>query len=364
MDMRRAIVESSNVYFYSLANELGVDTMHDFMKPLGFGQYTGIDINGEVRGILPSQEWKKRYYKRPEQQKWYAGETISLGIGQGYNSFTMLQLAQAMATLANNGVKHKPQLVIATQDAPPECAVPVPAEPPVDLGLQARERGGVWMPWSASRRRAPVDAGYLPVLGYVSGGKTGTAQAVSLGKNQKYNASSMEEHQRDHCALRRLCAGRRSRNIALGGDCGKRGLRFGLGCADCAPRVRLLAVGPVPQRRRPGGGEQRAGDGPDWQAPRCQRVALGRAALSRAETRRSRSCRIRANTTTMKTLRTKPVPCLRARWVPAKLPAKLATAITTTKCHHTWPLAVNSNSAAALDAVLSNLALADAFKKS
>eukprot|EP01041_Mallomonas_annulata_P015722 gene15722-33206_t len=130
MDMRRAIVESSNVYFYSLANELGVDTMHDFMKPLGFGQHTGIDIHGEVRGVLPSQEWKRRYYKRPEQQKWYAGETISLGIGQGYNSFTMLQLAQAVAIVANNGVKHKPQLVIATQDATTRVRVPVPAEPP------------------------------------------------------------------------------------------------------------------------------------------------------------------------------------------------------------------------------------------
>ena len=100
--------------FYSLANELGVDTMHDFMKPLGFGQITGIDINGEVRGVLPSQAWKKGYFKRPEQQKWYAGETISLGIGQGYNSFTMLQLAQATATLANNGIKHKPQPVSYT----------------------------------------------------------------------------------------------------------------------------------------------------------------------------------------------------------------------------------------------------------
>jgi penicillin-binding protein 2 len=62
---------------------MGVDEMHDFMKPLGFGQITGIDINGEVRGVLPSQEWKRKYYKRPEQKKWYAGETISLGIGQG-----------------------------------------------------------------------------------------------------------------------------------------------------------------------------------------------------------------------------------------------------------------------------------------
>ena len=88
---------SSNIYYYSLANDMGVDLIHDFMKPLGFGQITGIDIHGEVRGVLPSTEWKRNAYKRPEQKKWYAGETISLGIGQGYNNFTMLQLAQATA---------------------------------------------------------------------------------------------------------------------------------------------------------------------------------------------------------------------------------------------------------------------------
>ena len=197
MDMRRAIVESSNVYFYSLANELGVDTMHDFMAPLGFGQITGIDINGEVRGVLPSQAWKRKYYKRPEQQKWYAGETISLGIGQGYNSFTMLQIAQAVSILANNGVKHKPQLVVATQDASTRVRTPVPPEPPIDLGYKPENLKvirdamvGVTQGGTGTR----VFAG----AGYVSGGKTGTAQAVSLARNQKYNASSMEEHQRDH----------------------------------------------------------------------------------------------------------------------------------------------------------------------
>ena len=95
--MRRAIQLSSNIYFYSLANEMGVDLIHDFMKPMGFGQITGIDLGGELRGVLPSTAWKRAAYKRPEQQKWYAGETISLGIGQGYNNFTMLQLAQATA---------------------------------------------------------------------------------------------------------------------------------------------------------------------------------------------------------------------------------------------------------------------------
>lgn len=197
MDMRRAIVESSNVYFYSLANELGVDAMHDFMAPLGFGQLTGIDVNGEVRGVLPSQAWKRKYYKRPEHQKWYAGETISLGIGQGYNSFTMLQVAQAVAVIANNGVKHKPQLVIATQDATTRVRTPVAPEPPIDLGYKPENLKvirdamvGVTQGGTGTR----VFAG----AGYVSGGKTGTAQAVSLGKNQKYNASTMEEHQRDH----------------------------------------------------------------------------------------------------------------------------------------------------------------------
>lgn len=197
MDMRRAIVESSNAYFYSLANELGVDVMHDFMAPLGFGQITGIDIHGELRGVLPSQAWKREYYKRPEQQRWYAGETISLGIGQGYNSFTMLQLAQATATLANNGIKHKPQLVIATQEATSQTRQPVTPAPPANLGLNLEHidiirRAMVGVTQEGTSTRVFAGAGYL------SGGKTGTAQAVSLGKNEKYNAARMEERRRDH----------------------------------------------------------------------------------------------------------------------------------------------------------------------
>ena len=197
MDMRRAIMESSNVYFYSLANELGVDTIHDFMKPFGFGQLTGIDINGEVRGVLPSQDWKRHYYKRPDQQKWYAGETISLGIGQGYNSFTIVQLAQAVSTLANNGVKHKPQLVLGTEDVTTRARTPVVPEPPVDLGIKPENikvvrdaMVGVTQGGTGTR----VFAG----AGYTSGGKTGTAQAVTMGKNQKYSKATMDERQQDH----------------------------------------------------------------------------------------------------------------------------------------------------------------------
>jgi len=197
MDMHRAIVESSNVYFYTLANDLGVDVIHDFMEPLGLGQITGIDINGEVRGVLPSQAWKRATYKRPEQQKWYAGETISLGIGQGYNSFTMLQMAQATSILANGGIKHKPQLIIATQDAVSRARVPVPFAPAQDLGFKPENVDIV--------RRAMVDvtqegtsARVFAGAGYLSAGKTGTAQAVTIGQKEKYNAAKIEEHLRDH----------------------------------------------------------------------------------------------------------------------------------------------------------------------
>ena len=197
VDMYKSIVKSSNVYYYSLANELGVDAMHDFMKPLGFGQITGIDINGEVRGVLPSQDWKRRTYKRPEQKKWYPGETISLGIGQGYNTFTMLQLAQATAVLANNGIKHKPRLVIGTQDTVTRVLHPLQPKPPENLGYSPANVAVV--------RKALVgvtlegtSAKVFSGAGYLSGGKTGTAQAVTIGQKDKYNGAKLEEHQRDH----------------------------------------------------------------------------------------------------------------------------------------------------------------------
>ncbi len=197
VDMFTSIVKSSNVYYYSLANEMGVDTIHDFMKPLGFGQITGIDIAGEVRGVLPSQEWKRNYYKRPEQKKWFAGETISLGIGQGYNSFTMLQLAQATATVVNNGVKHRPRLVIGTQDPVSHAVVPVTPEPPQALGYKPEhidivKRAMVGVVQGGTSAQVFAGAPYL------SGGKTGTAQAVTIGQKDKYNAAKLEEHQRDH----------------------------------------------------------------------------------------------------------------------------------------------------------------------
>ena len=197
VNMRRSIVVSSNVYYYMLANDLGVDAIHDFMAPLGFGQITGIDLRGEVRGVLPSTEWKRNLYKRPEQRKWYAGETISLGIGQGYNSFTMLQLAHATATLANGGVKHKPHVLLATQDIVSRVETPAQTGPGESLGYKPAH---VAVVLNAMEGVATEGTGTKVFAGapYRSGGKTGTAQAVTIGQKDKYNAAKLAEHQRDH----------------------------------------------------------------------------------------------------------------------------------------------------------------------
>lgn len=197
VDMYRSIVKSSNVYYYALANDLGVDAIHDFMVPLGFGQITGLDIHGEVRGVLPSQAWKRKAYRRPEHQKWYAGETISLGIGQGYNTFTMLQLAQATAIVANKGVKHQPHLALAVQDSVTGERRPVARDAGVNLNYKPEnvaviQRALVGVTQEGTATRVFSGAAYL------SGGKTGTAQAVTIGQKSRYNAATLTEYQRDH----------------------------------------------------------------------------------------------------------------------------------------------------------------------
>jgi penicillin-binding protein 2 len=197
MNMRRAIVESSNVYFYSLANEMGVDLIHEQMSALGFGRHTGIDLRGEVTGILPSTDWKRKAYRRPEQRKWYAGETISLGIGQGYNTFTMLQMATALSTVVSDGQRYEPRLVrqienvVTRERRVPERIAQLPlAFKPGHTALIREAMYGVTQEGTSTR----VFAG----AGYTSGGKTGTAQAVGLKQNEKYVASRTEEYRRDH----------------------------------------------------------------------------------------------------------------------------------------------------------------------
>ena len=197
VNMYRSIVHSCDTYYYILANDLGVDGIHANLSKYGFGALTGIDIQGEVRGLLPSTDWKRRAYKKPEQQKWYAGETISLGIGQGYNNFTMLQLASATATLANNGVKMKPHLVKNVIDvltkAPTTTerqAVGEAVARPENIAVIRAAMAGVNIEGTSasSFRNAP----------YTSGGKTGTAQVVAIKANEKYIAANVAERNRDH----------------------------------------------------------------------------------------------------------------------------------------------------------------------
>jgi len=197
VDMYRAIVKSSNVYFYSLANDMGVDLMHEQLEPLGFGRKTGIDLDGEATGVLPSTEWKRRYYRKPAQQKWYAGETISLGIGQGYNAFTALQMADALSCLVSGGERFKPRLVREIENSVTRDKTRVASEAiepleykPEYIDLIKRAMYGVTQEGTSARSFAGAP--------YKSGGKTGTAQAVGIKANQKYDAAKTAERKRDH----------------------------------------------------------------------------------------------------------------------------------------------------------------------
>ncbi len=197
VDMYKSIVQSCDTYYYILANDLGVDAIHDFMASLGLGQLTGIDMQGELRGTLPSIEWKRNAYRKKEAQKWYAGETISLGIGQGYNAFTMLQLAQATATVASGGQRFRPHLVkvvenFETRVQRRKVGETLPALPwkPQDVAVIRRAMYGVTQ--EGTSRGSFLNAAYQ------SGGKTGTAQVLEIKAGEKYNASRIDERHRDN----------------------------------------------------------------------------------------------------------------------------------------------------------------------
>ncbi|MDO8650701.1 MAG: penicillin-binding protein 2 [Undibacterium sp.] len=197
VDMYKSIVQSCDPYYYMLANDLGVDAIHDFMKPFGFGQLTGIDLDHERKGVLPSTAWKRSVYRKPAQQKWYAGETISLGIGQGYNTFTPLQMAHAVATLANNGVVMKPHLVKMTEDPQTRQKTLMVAKESFRIPLKQEnidviKRAMVGVTQEGTGKIAFANAEY------VSGGKTGTVQLFSVKKNEKYDAKKLAKNLHDH----------------------------------------------------------------------------------------------------------------------------------------------------------------------
>ena len=197
VDMFKSLVVSCDTYYYLLANDLGIDNISNFMRPFGFGSRSGIDITGESQGILPSQEWKRERFRTPEQRKWYAGETISVGIGQGYNAYTPLQLAQAIATLANDGVMFRPHIVNYIEDIVTHNRTMVEPQPLRTIALKPEHLKvvkdaliGVNTEGTGARAFAGAP--------YVSAGKTGTAQVIAIKQGEKYVASRVAERHRDH----------------------------------------------------------------------------------------------------------------------------------------------------------------------
>jgi penicillin-binding protein 2 len=194
VDIKKAITVSCDTYFYGLAQQMGIHRMHDFLTQFGFGDKTGIDLDGELTGLMPSPEWKEKRYKQP----WWPGETVIAGIGQGYTLATPLQLAVATMAIANNGVIYKPQLLRAWADtatgkmhyAAPQILNRVELKPEFvqlvrDAMVQVTQPGGTA---AAAGAGAP----------YLFAAKTGTAQVVGIKQNQRYDAAHLSLRNRDH----------------------------------------------------------------------------------------------------------------------------------------------------------------------
>ena len=198
VDMRRAVMKSCDVYFYRLANTLGIDRIHDSMARMGFGEPTGIDIAGERGGIMPSPDWKKTVFKSREQQVWFPGETVIVGIGQGYWTATLLQLAKATALLAMRGQPYQPRLVRALVD--PETGAVEERKPRPLPRIELKDPAN----WEiiVDAMVAVTTGGTASVAArgaaYSIAGKTGTAQVFSVGQTEKYNEKEVAERLRDH----------------------------------------------------------------------------------------------------------------------------------------------------------------------
>lgn len=194
VDVKSAIVESCDTFFYDLALKLGIDSMSNFMFEFGFGDYTGIDIAEESAAVMPTREWKRQRFRLP----WYAGETVSVGIGQSYWTATPVQLTAATAILVNKGIHRVPRLLRSIAQGDVHTPAPIEERPPVTVSQQAH--------WDTILTalvdvvEKPRGTAHTAFRGasYSSGGKTGTAQVRSIGQDEEYNADEIEERYRDN----------------------------------------------------------------------------------------------------------------------------------------------------------------------
>jgi penicillin-binding protein 2 len=199
IDMHQAIVQSCDVYYYQLAVKLGIDAIDEYLRSFGFNSATGLDINGEARGVVPSREWKRSHFSRREDQVWFPGETVITGIGQGFTLVTPVQLAHATATLASRGAVYQPRLVMATEDGVtgervmrnPNALTPVE----IDDNYWQRIHFGML---GVTEETTGTARGSMRGTEYHVAGKTGTAQVFSVAQDEKYDAENLAEHLKDH----------------------------------------------------------------------------------------------------------------------------------------------------------------------
>lgn len=194
VDLHKSLVISCDTYYYMLANDLGITNMFNFISQFGFGRKTGIDIPGEVAGLLPSPEWKMKRFK----QSWFPGDTISVGIGQGYNLATPLQLTFATMILANNGTAYRPHFVKQIQNSITGRSFEKKNNQMYTLDLKKENLmrvnnalAGVTRPGGTAARAGANAA-------YTFAGKTGTSQVINIKQGERYVASKIQERHRDH----------------------------------------------------------------------------------------------------------------------------------------------------------------------
>ncbi len=200
VDIRSALAQSCDVYFYEISNSIGIDRMHDYLDRFGLGQLSGIDIGGESSGLVPSRQWKRAAFRERADQRWFPGETVIASIGQGYMLATPLQLAHAAATIATRGERFRPHIVAATEDAlSGRRAQTLPER--IDKVVLDDE----------SHWESIIDAMHEVMHGaqgtaravgmnaaYEMAGKSGTAQVFSVSQEEEYDEEEIEERLRDH----------------------------------------------------------------------------------------------------------------------------------------------------------------------
>jgi len=194
VDVYRAMEKSCDTFFYDVAHRLGIDKISTFMYRFGFGEYTGIDIHEEKSGIMPSREWKRARHNQP----WYIGDTISLGIGQSYWTATPLQLAKATAIVAASGQRFTPQILGASQQGPGLLQIPPDDYEPVTLKNDDHWRIAQKGMWQVVNSTGGTAYRIFKGAHYISAGKSGTAQVIGMGADEKYDEEKIKERHRDN----------------------------------------------------------------------------------------------------------------------------------------------------------------------